>query len=674
MRFTKFITIFIIILFIVLVPMNSKVAAQIKQPGIPLQVFNVSQQDQNKDGNPDVTIIDCSYSTDHDRVLVYDQNGDMPVGNKWEEITDFQDDVWVFDASADGTAQLIVKFTVEGSQYTAFVYDDMNGDGQVSFHVLKDQVVIDESDFWSIKVVSDHPWTYPGGLDNQKITFSIDEFTEPGQSGSVGGGNDGIVDWQIEIGDKDGDGVNDYQLKQAVSPYLIQSFGGRQKATILVQVADRRPTPYTNNVFWPLLIGIHAYEDYRYFDHPPVISIDWQTGVIDQYGVLGYPIEAGYHIFSLLPLEKHTVSPADFENPMAYYDMANDLDGWPELQVRFDVKVPYDPYFPAYPYNGKVATPNLEVNISWDQNNDNRWDYKMNLISNKPVDQVVQFPDFAIKSIPYENIIPWVRNGVWDVAMLVFDGQPGRDSEGMFGKGWMNERGYANGKDITPSGLSNQYLVGFVDQPPAENYQDIQEFMRGEYNFQYSNTPKVYLGSLDHQLHLYSAQSGVWNLSKGDYIHYANLDGDAYIDQWQEQQDGKVVQQLNYSANIVSYSGNDRVILKQVDIQPSVFESPPPGNYEEWQKCDAQAESLPACILPDRFYRHASTAERSRADHNRERRFTITDMSQVAFGSSWICTQVLPSAEPIGRSYASWHPGNTWWCMILDQTLETDLS
>jgi hypothetical protein len=600
-------SIFILVLAL-LASVRATATARTNQIDLPLRVYEVTQHDLNADGVLDVTEIECAFATEHDRVLVYDQNGDMRAGNQWEKTTDFMDDVWVFDLGADGSAQLIVDFEIVGELNTALVYDDIDGDGQVRYRVVGNQISIEESSFWHVKAESRRSWMQAGGLLDTNMTFLVDGYAGLGQGvgsnvmGLSGSRTDGVVDWQLDIGDKDGDGIIDYQLLWTVNPSIANDFRvASHKATIFARVTDRPLMPYDNTVFWPLLIGKHYYEDYRYFDHPPVIAVDWQTGTIDRIGILGFPIEAGYHIFDRLPLEKNTLSAANYENPMAYYDMADDQDGWPELQVRFDVAVPNDPYFPYSSNVGKADTPNLEVNYSWDQDNDNRWDYKMNLSGNYPVDDVVNFPDFAIKSIPYNEIVPWVKNRTWDVATLVFDGRPSRDSEGMFGKGWMLNRGYANGKQVGPSGLRSQYLMGFSDQPPVENYQDIQEGMRGEYSFQYFDTPKVYLSSLDHQLHLYSAQSGVWNLGEGHYLRYANLDGDAYLDQWQEQRDGSVIQQLDYSQGIYVYAGNERVLLRETEGNPALFEAQPPGSYEEWHRFDGQLRAKQAAFAPEDF-------------------------------------------------------------------------
>ena len=152
MRSPKYLPLLAVLVLGFLISTPNIADAATAQPGEPIQVFGIAQQDLNGDAQPDVTLIDCAFATAHDRVLVYDQNGDMPVGGQWEQVTDFQDDVWVFDAGADGSAQLIVDFNVEGGKYTALIYDDIDGDGQVGYAVDGKQVTIEESTFWHLKV------------------------------------------------------------------------------------------------------------------------------------------------------------------------------------------------------------------------------------------------------------------------------------------------------------------------------------------------------------------------------------------------------------------------------------------------------------------------------------------------------------------------------------------
>lgn len=225
----------------------------------------------------------------------------------------------------------------------------------------------------------------------------------------------------------------------------------------------------------------------------------------------------------------------------------------------------------------------------------------MNLAANYPVDQVVEFPDFAVKSIPYDEIIPWVRNQTWNVAMLVQHIEGTTDGEAMYGQGWLIERGYQDGKYFAPTGLQSSYLRGLSDRYPIERYQDIDEGMRGEYNFEYADTPRIYLSALDRQLHLFSAQAGVWNLGNGRYIRYDNLDADAYVDEWQEENDGLVVQQLNYGHGVYIHNGMGNVQVKQTDMGPALLETQPPGDYEEWQRLDTQLQASQIDLRPEDF-------------------------------------------------------------------------
>jgi hypothetical protein len=225
-----------------------------------------------------------------------DGKQNMTLGAATYTVTDFTDDIWIFDVKGDGSAQLIIDFEIEDDKYTALVYDDLNGDGEVRYRLSNDQVFIEESSFWHVKVETDHAWTQPGDLFDADITFWVDGYNGVAMgvvrdAWDQGAGVDGTVDWQVDIGDKNGDGINDYQLQRVISPFLVRlSFARLHKTTILVQLLDRRPTPYANTVFWPLLIGKHNIEEYNYFDHPPAIAVDWDAGIIYLLGILGFPV------------------------------------------------------------------------------------------------------------------------------------------------------------------------------------------------------------------------------------------------------------------------------------------------------------------------------------------------------------------------------------------------
>ena len=134
----------------------------------------MSQQDLDGDQLPDVTIIETAFATQHDRVYVHDRDQDMRGGSRWQDMTDFEDDIWIFDAGADGSAQLIVAFAVEDGNQVAYFFADENGDTQVSYRLVAQEVNITESPFWRLKVAARGNWLLPDGRQNPDIRISVD--------------------------------------------------------------------------------------------------------------------------------------------------------------------------------------------------------------------------------------------------------------------------------------------------------------------------------------------------------------------------------------------------------------------------------------------------------------------------------------------------------------------
>ena len=339
------------------------VRAQAVNTGNPIQIYGVFQQDLNGDQLPDVTVIDCAFASDRDRVYVFDRAGNMRAGDGWVQMTDFKDDIWIFDAGADGTAQLIIAFAEENGDNVAYLYEDLGGDGQVSYEQQGAEIQVTEAPNWRVKVVANGAWLLPDGRANPNVKIYVDgsilRFYEwyLGSSREWARTNlktDGEVDWEFEIIDRDLDGEADYQLLRLVSD-VPTVFTGVYYSSLLVDKNPQPSLPYAQAVFWPFLVARHAYESYRYFDHPPVIAVDLEKGVIERAGILGYPIERGYHIFSTAPTwQKGQVNAVLWENPMAYYDLAEDQDGWPELLVRVAQPMKLDAV-PAMPLTAELA-------------------------------------------------------------------------------------------------------------------------------------------------------------------------------------------------------------------------------------------------------------------------------------------------------------------------------
>lgn len=575
------------------------------QEGIP--VFGVTQSDLDGDGRPDLTVVDCAFATSRDRILIVDRAGNMGTGSDILAVADFRDDVWIFDVGADGTAQLVLMFRREGDRLLADLYDDRNGDGQVSYRIRPGSVEVTESPNWHVRVMARSDWFLPDGRVNPSLVFHIDgyilRYLEWGEAAPApdwarkGATTDGGVDWEIEVVDVGDDGIADYQLQRllALSPPDVNIF----RSTLYV---NRKPRPlelYPDALFWPLLVGKHDYEAYNYFDRPPVIAIDWGQAQIERVGVLGYPTEQGYHINSRARWRKEKVNYANFENPMAYYDLAGDADGRPELMVRFEVFAAGDSAFSQEVARlGGLTRPLVQVDYSWDQNNDGRWDYEISIVGFHPVTSVVAFPDFAVQTVPYDEIPDWVTGRDWAVATFVAaEGGGYWSSEGM--GDWNVDRGFRNGQLVEPSGLRNLYLTGLIEDPPLENYADIRRGMRGEYATEPVGRPTLYWSPVDGRLHLFGAQGGVWNVDGRARVRYADRNRDGYLDQWEYVATDGRVRQLNVLPGFILYSGDGEVVLKRADVALAAFTVLPPRNSAEWQALQERLKAQPAPVSAD---------------------------------------------------------------------------
>ncbi|MCX7855442.1 MAG: hypothetical protein N2556_05640 [Anaerolineae bacterium] len=575
------------------------------QEGIP--VFGVTQSDLDGDGRSDMAIVDCAFATSRDRILIIDRAGNMGAGSDVLSVADFRDDAWVFDVGADGTAQLILMFAQEGNRRVADLYDDRNGDGQVSYRTRPRSVEVTESSHWHVRVTARSDWFLPDGRVNPALVFHVDgyilRYLEWGEAASApdwarkGATTDGGVDWEIEVVDLDSDGIADYQLQRllALSPPDANIF----RSTLYVNGKLRRPEPYADALFWPLLVGKHDYETYNYFDRPPVIAVDWGQAQIDRVGILGYPTEQGYHINSWVRWQKGEVNYANFENPMAYYDLAQDADGRPELMVRFEVFAAGDSAFSHEVARlGGLTRPFVQADYSWDQNNDSRWDYEVSVAGFHPVSDVVTFPDFAIQTVPYGMIPDWVVGRDWAIATFVAaEGDGYWSSEGI--GDWNVNRGFRDGQLVEPSGLRDLYLTGLMEEPPLENYADIRQGMRGEYATEPVGRPTLYGSPVDGRLHLFGAQGGVWNVDNRARVRYADRNRDGYLDQWQYVAADGRVQQLNVLPGFLLYAGDGEVVLKRADVALAAFSTPPPRNFAEWQALQKRLESLSAPVPAD---------------------------------------------------------------------------
>ncbi len=632
-------------------------------------VLYIEQQDLDGDGKPDVTFIDCEFIAlypanyfqggvrEEALVAVYDGDQDMKSAKNWSEATDFENDIWIFDVGKDGHAELIIVFGREKDQWIALLYDDRDGDEEVRYTVQNGAVRILESNFWTIKVVSDAPW----GAPFKELKFFVDGYVlrgfglkdvenTPAMRNLLV--NNGSVDFEYRVVDNNADGIPDYEWMQRFTwlPYPhVES-----RNYLFVNLSKQQPQGYAEVIFWPLLVTSHGKgEVYRVFDYMPAVFFDWSHGRVWDVGVIGYPIEQGYLVNSAAELwSENDINYANFENPMAWYDLANDQDGYPELFIRLENYRPFDPLV----FSGRYPLPLVRADYAWDQDNDGGWDYQISLAGKHAIDRVVWLKRLGLKTVPYVEIPYWVTGKTWDAGtFVVAEDNPRRGSEGMYS--WTAGEGYMQGKRVY-SPLFGRYITGMDDNPPIEVYQDIETGLRGEYSFNLSYSPYLYFSSVDKRLHLLWASGGLWRVNSQVEVAFANLNSDAYIDQWRYLENGEIRRQLNVAEGWLIYTNDSQVLLKRADIVPSLFETLPPRNHEEWLALGRQLEAHRRDFAPGDFEAMVAPFEgpESRIIGATLRDFRFTDTGfrfvlalapgfRVATGEDWLGVRGLSPGE-----------------------------
>ena len=576
----------------------------VRANGQPLTIYSVTQQDLDGDGRPDLTIIDCAFVTDHDRIYVYDQGGDMRPSSDWREATDFDDDVWLYDIGAKGSAQLAVVYRVEDGHDTAYIYDDQDGDGKVSYQLTGKQVTITESPYWTVRISSGSQWFSPDGHLNLNIRMELDgpvwTFDQPGRDFSYPQTfdrmpayfvrdymkHDGQVDAEFEQV-ADSNGIAKYALKRLLTPSPADWAFERTRFMSNEGHYPTRPRPDSFFPFLPIPISTNDPRvlQFRYFDLPPDVGVDWSHSKVLGIWMDGYPIGAGYHFNDDYSLKKGQVNDVDFESPQAYYDLANNHDAFPELHIWFFTHPSDDPGIWSPPDKGSI--PWQGISYSWNLFNPGtlRWDFKVGLAGTYPITSVVNFADFAVRTVPYKELPHWITEREWLLRTFVArEGDGYESSEGIYD--WQSVQGE---NVVSPDNPSQQaleaalrYMFGLSPIAPDAYFQNIQKGFRAERDFAGPAKARLYFSPIDHKLHLARANYGIWNIDEQHLIRYANLDGDAYLDQWQYVENGTLRRQLNATGSYLVYAGENEVVLKKISVAPSLFEMLPPSTHEEW--------------------------------------------------------------------------------------------
>jgi len=561
----------------------------------PLDTCHTTYRDLDGDGKPDLAIIACSpaKSEAKDLIYVYDRDDNMQATGDWRTSADFEDDVWLFDVGGDGRVNLVIDFRREGTALVADLFDDQDGDGQVTYSMEVTKLIKAESGFPTVRVFAPDGWWIQGKMINFNLDIEVDGPVNAAFGSEVYLSQlrtDGTVDFRIRIRDLDHDGNPDYQWIRPYPPLPWPSAVHRSQIIVRESGPD---VPMGQGLFWPYLgsadlgmIRFHKLRSYRVF--APPIGVDLARSRVVHVGefVASRGGDGNWFIYSLHPFQEGEVNRADFENPFAFYDLAADEDGIPELQIRAEDYTRNDPFFKG----GKFDQPVTLIRYSWDQDNNQTWDYKLDLIGRNEIQGVVETPDFSVRTVSYQELPQWVTELPWDVASFV---------EVMREGYWTTEGVYEN--VISVPKVRDKYLTGLSDYAPVPKNLNIAMGFRGEYNLELHAQPYLYYSPIDHRLHLVKAQAGVWNIDGHRKVRYANLDGDEYNDRWDYFEDDALKKTLIMADSYLIYGGGDEVVLLEAAISPELFRTLPPRNHEDWLRLGEQLKRHERSLEPGDF-------------------------------------------------------------------------
>lgn len=619
-----FVLIVVLLLTIMLAPVGVG-AADTPESINGVQVLNVRQEDLTNDGEPDLTIIDAVIATPTDRVLVYDGGGNMSWSTNWADATDFSDDTWVFQIGGEeepGKATLVIAFSTEDEGAVARIYDGTTTGGSVRYVILDGRAQVVEPAYPAMTIRAQGSWLNDDGTLNYNLSWIYDgpaAAREHAERFRRILELDGRPDAEGEMRATAVNGVPEYLWSTILAD--IPETERIPRSGIKVNSGRHRPDPPENAVFWPLLNRPDDPLGRNYFDTAAFLEVDWEKGQIGGFTFFGYPVEAGYHINTLDPLERSVLNPLSFENPMAYYDLAADRDGFPELFIRMAYTPPNDPYYVS---GGPTSVPIQMVQYSWNQTNHPAllWDYKIDLAGRNPIETSVRLGDMFLEQIPYQDLPHWVVESHWDFGTFVAweTGDGYLSSEGIYD--WSTLEGvqryegifagaplsggvesYTEGDINTlPESVQTQrdYIAGVTNRSPAEFYQSILVGFRGEYA-EINDQADLYFSPVDGRLHLTGASHGVYNAGQRRRVEYRNLDDDPYIDSWQLYHATESVAQLVQTDGFLIHAEPTRVTLLKTDLERALFHTPPPADTEAWKQLGAQLDANKPEFTPEDF-------------------------------------------------------------------------
>jgi hypothetical protein len=381
------------------------------------------------------------------------------------------------------------------------------------------------------------------------------------------------------VNDTYGDGVPDHEIRK-VETDLPPSAGYIRTEVTANQGSEAVIAP-DGGLLWPHL-GSAENRSYTkpYGEAPPPIQVDWQNGTVARVGefVASRGDEDNYFVYTPTHLTPGETAELEFEYPFAFYDLAADDDGRPELTIRAG-------HFGQGSRRGIVEwptrspTPVTEIRYAWDQNNDGRWDYKLGGVDTEPYRNVTEMGPYEFYSPGYEALPTWLRSRQWRAASFVVAPNGRRGTEGIY------EGGFGTPRTRTVLGVqasiaSAEQALG-LKQSRQRLFESTSKGFRLEANGSYDARPKLYLSPVDGRWHLHGLSYGYWNESLRSR-EYVNSNDDPFVDEWRNASAGSTTRLLAADWGLV-YVADGRIEAKRTALDRGRTVTRPPATPAEWR-------------------------------------------------------------------------------------------
>lgn len=354
------------------------------------------------------------------------------------------------------------------------------------------------------------------------------------------------------------------------SGYIRYNYAERKCAGPLRQ--DPGLTP-----LWPYVAETGGYEQPSGQLRAPLV-VDWEKARITHVSELVTVRQqnCSYALYSIAPVYAGQLNRTDFESPLAFYDLSGEGTGAPNLVLRTERYFPGDGFsigLDARLAGVPVSRDFQTVRYSWrTAAGDRQWNYKVEVQGSAPYTGITRLGDGAVRvdAPSYETYPAWVVQRPWPaVTFAAAEGHTRHSSEGIY--------------TYSPRELGVPYLLGNALESDSHAFSNIETGFRGEYRYNTSAAPQLYLSSLDGRMHLLGAEGGVWPVSPDRKITVKALGGGRYINHWRLQQGQSRVKELARLGSTVLLLADHQLEITETAAPEALWVGAPPTTPQSWR-------------------------------------------------------------------------------------------